>query len=36
MTRKDKIEGWVAATILVVGIPALMFASQRMTIGFLS
>ncbi len=36
MTRKDKIEGWVAAVILVVGLPALMFASQRMAIGFLS
>jgi hypothetical protein len=36
MTRKDKIEGWVASIILVVGIPALMFASQRMAIGFLS
>jgi hypothetical protein len=36
MTRKDKIEGWIAATLLVVGIPALMFASQRMAIGFLS
>ena len=36
MTRKDKIEGWTAATILIVGIPALMFASQRMAIGFFS
>ena len=36
MTRKDKIEGWTAATILIVGIPALMFASQRMAIAFLS
>ena len=36
MTRKDKIEGWTAATILVVGIPALMFASQQIAIGFLS
>jgi hypothetical protein len=36
MTRRDKIEGWTAATILIVGIPALMFASQRMAIGFFS
>ena len=36
MTRNDKIEGWMAGIILVVGLPALMFASQRMAIGFLS
>ena len=36
MTRKDIIEGWTAATILLVGIAALMFASQQMTIGFFS
>ena len=36
MTRKDKIEGWTAGLILVVGLPALIFASQRMAIGFLS
>ena len=36
MTRKDIVEGWTAATILVVGIPALMFVSQQMAIGFFS
>ncbi len=36
MTRKDKIEGWIAAIILVVGLPALIFASQRMAIAFMS
>ena len=36
MTRKDIIEGWTAATILLVGIAALMFVGQRMALGFLS
>ena len=36
MTRKDKIEGWMAGVILVVGLPALIFASQPLAIGFLS
>ena len=36
MTRKDTMEGWIAGVILVIGLPALIFASQRMAIGFLS
>lgn len=29
MTLKDKIEGWVFAVIIVMGLPALIFASQQ-------
>ncbi len=36
MTRKDDIEGWMFATLLILGLPALIFASQRMAIGFMS
>lgn len=36
MTRKDEIESWMFATLLIVGLPALILASQRMAIGFLS
>jgi len=29
MTIREKIEGWVFAAILIVGLPALIAASQR-------
>lgn len=32
MTLKDKIEGSLFASIIIIGLPALIFASQRMVL----
>ena len=29
LTRRDKIEGWVFAAILAIGLPALIFVSMQ-------
>jgi hypothetical protein len=29
MTRREKIEGWAFAAVLIVGLPLLILASQR-------
>ena len=31
MTVREKVEGWVFASIIVMGLPALIFASQRVS-----
>jgi hypothetical protein len=28
MTKRDKVDGWIFATIIVVGLPALLAATQ--------
>jgi len=28
MTMRDKVDGWIFATIIVVGLPALLAATQ--------
>jgi hypothetical protein len=29
LTRRDKIEGWIFAAILAIGLPALIFVSMQ-------
>ena len=29
MTLRDKVEAWIFAAIIIVGVPALLFASRQ-------
>jgi hypothetical protein len=31
MTMRDTIEGWLFAAIIIIGLPALIFATQRIS-----
>jgi hypothetical protein len=32
MTIRDHVEGWIFSAIIVVGLPALIYASQQMAL----